>query len=40
MNDPAYSRKTFWQEEEYLFEKIPVVGRILPILGQTELLFL
>mgnify|MGYP000607190144 CR=1 FL=1 len=26
MNDPAYSRKTFWQEAEYLFKKIPKFG--------------
>lgn len=40
MNDPAYSRKTFWQEAEYLFKKIPKFGIDSSIFSQTELLFL
>lgn len=40
MDDPAYSRKTFWQVTEYLFKKSLRLGWILPVLSQTELLFL
>ena len=40
MDNPAYSRKTFWQLAEYLFKKSLKLGWILQILARPNLLFL